>query len=127
MYSMAVKKLDVLKMIVQKHGNSNEITAYALACHRAQHSGAAIQFLHSMMKRAQTPQEIAQIGLVLIHIMLEHNEPMQTVINVCKRILVDNPRQMDSLEIMAQCYERSKMYEDAADAYQQCFDYYVQE
>ena len=127
MYSMAVKKLDVLKMIVQKHGNSNEITAYALACHRAQHSGAAIQFLHSMMKRAQTPQEIAQIGLVQIHIMLEHNEPMQTVINVCKRILVDNPRQMDSLEIMAQCYERSKMYEDAADAYQQCFDYYVQE
>lgn len=127
MYSMAVKRLDSLKMIVQKHGNSNEITAYALACHRAQHSGAAIQFLHSMMKRTQTPQEIAQIGLVLVRIMLEHNEPMQSVINVCKRILIDNPQHMDSLEIMAQCYERSKMYEDAADAYQQCFDYYLQD
>lgn len=127
MYSTAVKRLESLKSLVQKFGNCNEITAYALACHRAQYSVGAIQFLRSMMKRTQAAQDLAQIGLVLIHIMLEHNEPMQSVINVCKRILVDNPHHMDSLEIMAQCYVRSKKPEDAADAYQECFDYYIQE
>lgn len=127
MHSMAFKRLDALKPIVQSHGNSQEIAAFALACHRAQHSGVAIQFLHGMLKKTHAPQAVAQIGLMLTHIMLEHNEPMQSVINACKRILADNPRHPDSLEIMAQCYERSKLYEDAAEAYQQCFDYYIGE
>lgn len=126
MFSLAIKKLEALKPMIIKYGSCQDDIHFAKACHQSKHTGMAIQFLRNMMKSADDTDTMIQLGSQLIEIMLEHNEPIQSIITVCSHILSAAPQHIETLEQLAQCLERANHIADATETYQLCLDYHVQ-
>ena len=123
MYSLAVRRLDAMKSLVLQHGSIRELIAFALAYHHAQYSGMAIQCLKQWMKQATRGGDIAAFGYHLAQVMLEHNEPMQKIMDVCTQVLEVEPTHGATLEILAQCLEDSDRPEEAAETWHYCFGF----
>lgn len=126
MFSLAIRKLEALKPLIIKYGSCQDDIHFAKACHQSKHTGMAIQFLRNMMKSAEDTDSMIQLGSQLIEIMIEHNEPIQSIITVCSNILSAAPQHVETLEQLAQCLERANHIADATETYQLCLDYHVQ-
>ena len=125
MPALAVRRLDAIKSIVMKYASPSERVEYALAYHGAMHTGRALQYLRDWMNLTQNPDEITAYGLHLARLMYENHEPIQSVIDVCTRVLEVSPQNVDTLEILAHCLESSNRNEEAAVAWQQCFELFI--
>lgn len=131
--TLAIRRLEEMKAFVYKYGTTDEYIEFASACHRAQYTGMAIHFLRHAMKLAEEGEgwgrlgDVTRLGVRLANIMLEHNEPIQSVMMVCSRVLSVNPCHIGTLEMMGQCLETSNRVVEAADMYQRCFELQLRE
>ncbi len=110
----AVKVLDALKATVQTFGNTDEKLAYAHAYHEAKGTSLAIHHLRQFMLDATSVDEAAAYGYALARMMIEHNDPLQAIINVCMHVLDAKPNHLPTFKILVNCMESSERYEDAS-------------
>lgn len=122
MFNMALRRLNQLKPYIMQSTCKEEHIQFALAYHHAESTGIAIQYLRQWMKSAETPNLSAAYGLELAQLMVDHNEPIQSIIVVCQQILEADPMATQALELMAQCFESSNQLDDASDVWQDCFE-----
>lgn len=125
MPTLAIKKLDAIKPLVQEYATPKERVEYALAYHKAQFTGRAMQFLREWLQSAFTPADIALYSIQLAKLMFEHNDPIQSIINVCSRVLEVDPQNVETLELLARCFEASNKPEQATIAWLQCFEQFI--
>ena len=110
----AIKHLDGLKPLVMRYGHVDEKIQFAWAYHIGQGTGMAIHYLKQYMKQETQPEDIAKYGYTLASMMMEHNEPSQTVIQTCRSVLDISPHHLPTIQILIRCLEDAKRYEDAA-------------
>ena len=118
----AVSILESLKPLIQSVSTPEEKIAFANAYCLAQYHNTAIQYLQLWLNQADKPRLIAKYGVCLAHTMFEHNDPLQSIINVCRKVLDVDPKNLDTLSLLAQCLENSDNFEEAVDTYLLCFD-----
>lgn len=121
-FDSAAAILDALKPIIQTIATPDEKIAFAEAYSLAQYHNTAIQYLRLWMNQAKDAQQTAKYGVALARTMFDHNDPLQSIINVCRKVLDVDPQNLETLSLLALCLENSDNFEEAVDAYLACFE-----
>ncbi|MBR4985656.1 MAG: tetratricopeptide repeat protein [Proteobacteria bacterium] len=124
-FDSAVKKLETIKPLIQTIATPEEKIDFANAYSQAQYHNTAIQYLRLWINQTDSPAQIVKFGECLARILLDHNEPLQSIINICRKILDIEPQNLEILSILAQSLENSDNFEEAIDAYLACFELLV--
>lgn len=122
-YTQAIKRLDDMKLRVSMHGTNSQKLAFAEAYHRSQGTSMAIHLLRQYMNQSTKAEEIAEFGYAVAKMMVEHNEPPQSIINACASVLEQVPDHLGTQKIFANCLKSCGRLEDAAFAYELILDH----
>lgn len=118
LHSRAAQVLLAIKNNLHPLYSVHELVSLAWALHHAQRSNHAVQILRRRLNRCTIPQESSLLAFEIVRIMRDHNEPLQNIINMCRRGLSFDPHHLELWLVLAQSLELGLHAEAAAQAYE---------
>ncbi|MGI5829983.1 MAG: hypothetical protein ACOX8U_07460 [Bradymonadia bacterium] len=118
LHSRAAQILLSIKGNVMQQFSNNELISFAFALHLAQRSNHAIHILRRRLKLCSETQECATLIHAIVRIMRDHSDPLQNIINMCRKGLSYVPNHIELLLILGQSLALAEQVEAAAEAYE---------